>query len=365
MMIWLGKVLVAALAGIGAASFGPLAERSSDPPRGALVAGHGEPSPAPSSELLTVTDDADRERLVIALGPIDLPAHTSHHALEQMKPQTGTLPFDFTIRGYWVEALDQNGDPVPQTVIHHLNLLDPSSRELFLPIMRRVLAASHETKPQHVPGWLLGVPMRGGSEFIALTMLHNPTDRSFEGVSIRLVIEYERAKVLPVYRMYPFHIDVMFPLGSKAFDLPPGYTVKSFEASPAIRAGIVGMGGHLHKYATRLTLEDVTEGTILYQIEPELTPEGEIERVPVLRHRGPGIGHVIYPDHVYRVTAEYFNPTGETIPGGGMGSIAGGVVPIGEWPMADPTDPLYVADYEHVMTSVGYGSHTEGHEHEH
>lgn len=316
-----------------------------------------------SSAFLEVIHEPEAERLTIALGPIDLPARTTHHELAQIPVQEGTVPFDFTIRGYRAEVVDGNGDAVPQDVIHHLNLLDPRRRELFLPIMLRVLAASHETSPVRVPGWLFGIPMRGGSPFLALTMLHNPTDTSYEEVSVRLVIEYEASDVLPVYPIVPWHLDTMFPLGRKAFDLPPGRSSKSYEASPAIRGLILGLGGHLHRYATSLRLEDVTTGEVLYEVEPELRPDGHIERIPALLHRGRGIGMLVEPSHVYRVTAEYSNPTGETIPDGGMGSVAGAFLPLEPWPGADPFDPLYRADYEWVLASLRHGEGGGAHEH--
>ena len=318
-----------------------------------------------ASDYLTITDDPGAKRLILSLGPIDLPAGTSHHALRQLPVQHGTVPFDFTIRGFRAEVVDAGGRAVPQVVIHHLNLLDPTSRELFLPIMRRVLALSHDTKPVRVPGWLFGIPMRGGDPFIALTMLHNPTDRSYEGVTVRLILEYERSERFPLYTLYPFHIDVMFPVGIKAFDLPPGRSTRSVEASPAVAGGIIGMGGHLHRYATSLALEDVTDGRVLYRIVPEVTPDGHIEEVPILRHRGKGLGALIYPDHVYRVTVTYFNPTRETILDGGMASIAGGFVPLEEWPAADPSHPLYAEDYEAVMHSLDHAEAAEEETHDH
>jgi len=317
-----------------------------------------------ASGYLTITDDPGAKRLILALGPIDLPAGTSHDALRQLPVQHGTIPFDFTIRGFRAEVVDAGGRSVPQAVIHHLNLLDPRSRELFLPIMRRVLALSHETKPARVPGWLFGIPMRSGDPFLALTMLHNPTDRSYDGVTVRLILEYERSERLPLYTLYPFHIDVMFPVGIKTFDLPPGRSTRSFEASPAVAGGIVGMGGHLHRYATSLALEDVTDRRVLYRIVPKVTPDGHIEEVPILRHRGKGLGALIYPDHVYRVTVTYDNPTGETIPDGGMASVAGGFVPLEEWPSADPSHPLYAEDYEDVIHSLDHGEATEEEAHD-
>jgi hypothetical protein len=310
--------------------------------------------PAPSSEFLTIEDHPEREELVLSLGPIDLPAHSTHHDIEQLPVQEGRIPFDMTVDAYRVEAVDRKGNPVPQDVIHHFNLLDPTDRELFLPIMRRVFAASHETPPVSVPELLLGVPFEGGDRFLILTMLHNPTDHSYEGVRVRMVMNYNRSRVTPLYRMYPFHLDVMFPLGSKAFDLPPGRSSKSWEGSPAIGGGIVGMGGHLHAYAERLELIDVTEDRVLWRYEPHAGPDGHVEKVPVLRPLGKGIGYPIHPSHRYRVEVTYFNPTGKTIVDGGMGSVAGAIIPYdpSAWPPAQPDDPMYSEDYLNVISGA-------------
>lgn len=342
-----------------------------------ILAAFAAPLGAQESSHLVVTDHPEDKTLVIALGPIDLPARTSHHALEQLAVQEGIVPFDLMIRGFRIEAVDGDGNPVPQTVVHHANILDPERRELFLPIMRRVLAASHETKPQRLPAWVFGLPLVGGDRFLALCMLHNPTDVSYEDVMIRFVLEYERGTrsgLLPLYTIYPFHLDVMFPLGSKAFDLPPGEYSKSWEGSPAIPGGIMGMGGHLHQYATRLVLEDVTTGDILYDVRPDVHDDHGIEEVPVIRYTRRGIGRPIYPDHVYRVTAYYDNPTGAMIPEGGMGSVAGAFVPYADaaWPLADPTEELFAADYADVIVSTdmsgmegGGHDHMGGEQHEH
>jgi hypothetical protein len=309
----------------------------------------------PGSGYLSVEDHPEREEIVLSLGPIDLPARTPHHGISQIPVQQGVIPFDMTVDGYRVEAVDRRGRRVPQDVIHHLNLLDPTSRELFLPIMRRVLAASHETPPVKVPEFIFGLPLEQGDPFLLLTMLHNPTDTSYEGVTVRLVLNYNRSNVTPMYRLYAFHLDVMFPLGSKAFDLPPGKTVKSWEGSPAVPGGIVGMGGHLHRYGRRLELEDVTEGRVLWRFEPKRSESGQVHEVPVqIRHRTRGIGVPISPDHRYRVSVTFFNPTGDTIPDGGMGSVAGGFIPYDhqDWPSADLRDPVYAEDYRNVLMST-------------
>lgn len=306
------------------------------------------------SSFLAVRDYPDREELVLALGPIDLPARSTHRSLRQLPVQQGTVPFDLTIDGYRVEAVDREGNPVPQVVIHHLNLLDPTRRELFLPIMRRVLAASHETPPVKVPEVFFGIPMTGGAPFLLLTMLHNPTDVSYEGVEVRLIVSYSRSRIVPLYRVFPFHMDVMFPLGSKAFDLPPGRSSKSWEGSPAVGGGIIGLGGHLHRNGTGLELKDLTTGRVLYRIKPEIGEDGHILKVPVRHYRGHGIGLHIEPSHVYRITATYFNPTDSVIRGGGMGSVAGAFVAddSSRWPWADASNPIFAQDYQNVLTST-------------
>ncbi|MDX1396049.1 MAG: hypothetical protein R3195_16825 [Gemmatimonadota bacterium] len=329
-------------------------------------AGHehrAQPDPGEAqSGLLDVLDRADERTLVIELGPIDLPANTDHHALEQIPVQFGEIPFDFTIRSLFADIVDEEGELVPREVLHHANLLDPTRRELFLPIMLRIMAASHETPRVSVPGWLFGIPMRGGSPFLALAMLHNPTDRDYRGVRVRLQLGYERRELLPMYSIVPFHLDTMFPQAErKAFDLPPGRSSKSYESKPAVDGMIVGLSGHLHRYATRLRLEDVTTGEVLYDVRPATDDDGHIEEIPVLLHRGKGLGARVHASHVYRVTAEYLNPTAETIVDGGMGAVAGAFIPLDEWPRADTTHPLYVADRQWVIASQLEHGDAHGH----
>lgn len=331
-----------------------------------MHAGHAAPPeggrPTTSTASIRVVDDPERKELAVILGPIDLPARSSHH-MAQLPVQEGVIPFDLTIRGYRTHIIDGEGEPVPRVVLHHMNLLDPGRRELFLPIMLRVLAASHETRPVSFPGWLFGIPMKGGSRFLALTMLHNPTEADYEGVTVHLTLEYERLTRLPVYPVAPFHLDAMYPevSATKAWDLPPGHSVKTWDASPAIRGLIIGLGGHLHAHASRLRFENLSTGEVLYDIRPRLDEDGHIVEVPTLTHRGRGVGALVVPEHRYRITVEYRNPFDSMIEDGGMGSIAGAFIPLEDWPAADPREALFAADYDWVLRSqVEHGVVHEG-----
>lgn len=333
----------------------------------AAHAGHAGSSeggrPTTSTASIRVVDDPERKELAVILGPIDLPARSSHH-MAQLPVQEGVVPFDLTIRGYRTHIIDGDGEPVPRAVLHHMNLLDPGRRELFLPIMLRVLAASHETRPVSLPGWLFGIPMKGGSRFLALTMLHNPTEADYEDVTVHLTLEYERLAPLPVYPLAPFHLDAMYPevSATKAWDLPPGHSVKTWDASPAIRGLIIGLGGHLHAHASRLRFENLSTDEVLYDIRPRLDEDGHVVDIPALTHRGRGVGALVVPEHRYRITVEYRNPFDSVIEDGGMGSIAGAFIPLEDWPAADPREAMFAADYEWVLRSqVEHGVVHEGH----
>lgn len=322
-----------------------------------LLAGGTAGSPGAAqehSDRLRVVDRPEREQLVVELGPIDLPARTSHMELDQLPVQTGEIPFDLWIHSYHLEAVDATGSPVPTSLIHHANILEPGRRELFAPIMHRVLAAGSETKPVGLPGELFGIRMKGGTRFLALTMLHNPRDRAYEGVRVRFVLGYEEEE--PVWEVYPFHMDVAFPVGSSAFDLPPGRTVKTWEGSPAVEATLLGLGGHLHDHAVELSLRDLTTGEYLYRKSPVTGPDGAVVEVPteLMVSVTDGLGPELDPDHRYQVRAVYENPTGDTIRRDAMASVAGGVLldEESEALQADASDPVYELDRYHVLHSL-------------
>ena len=352
-----------AIAGLFGASVlsGPEPATAAQHAHAGLAMPAGEARPTTSTKSIRVVDDPERKELAIILGPIDLPAHASHH-MAQLPVQEGVFPFDMTIRGYRTHIIDADGAPVPRIVLHHMNLLDPGRRELFLPIMLRVLAASHETPPVRMPGWLFGLPVRGGSGFLALTMLHNPTAEDYEGVTVHLTLDYERHEGLPLYPLTPFHLDAMYPgvSAAKAWDLPPGHSTKSWDARPAIRGLIIGLGGHLHAHATRLTLRNLTTGEVLYDVRPAVDEHGRIVDIPMRTHRGPGVGALVVPEHTYRITAEYRNPFDSVIEDGGMGAVAGVFIPLETWPAADPRGALFAADYDWVIRSqVEHGAAPE------
>ena len=339
-----------------------------------------------------VTVDTRRDEIVIEMGAIDLPAGVGHgaghHHADSKDPMAAiepgyppvslvTMPVGASLHGFRVEMVDSAGNVLPSALLHHLNFIDPFHRELFLPISRRVLAAGKETGSQDLPWLLFGLPVRAGQQLVINAMLHNPTGTSYRNVRTRLVLSYTpESRPWPFWDVYTWQLDVLFPVGDKSFDLPPGKSVRSYEARPAVAGKIVAVGGHVHEYATRISLVNATTGAVLWEAAPITDSAGTITGVPVGRlYRWNSIGAAITPDQTYRVSVEYDNPTGAVIPEGGMGVIGGIFAPEEPeaWPAAQRSDSLYVKDMGHYLRlwrgrtddlgKVPAAKHAPGHAH--
>jgi hypothetical protein len=278
--------------------------------------------------------------------------HPGHHEMHNaVLPPVARVhvPHDAYLYGFDYEIVDRAGHRLPGNLLHHLNLIDPTHRELFLPISQRMLAVGTETGAQSMPWLLFGYPVSKGQEMVVSVMMHNPTEQEYSGVSLRLSLKYVPAgKPWPLFPVYPYQMDVAFPAGDKAFDVPPGRFSRSYEARPAIAGRLMVIGGHLHPYAKSLKFEDVTAGRVIWEGRPIEGPKGDLAGVSIGRlYRTMGVK--IFPDHTYRVTVTYDNPTGQTLRDGGMGVVGGVFIPADDapWPGADASDRLYALDRKH------------------
>jgi hypothetical protein len=265
------------------------------------------------------------------------------------------------LHGYRVEVVDGDGNPVPRATIHHVNVIAPGQRELFSQIMLRVAAAGQETAPVVLPR-MLGYRVQRGQELIVTSMVHNPTGTPYRDVWVRVRFPYTPASaVVKPVSVLPFYMDVMPPASLHSYDLPPGRSSRTWEARPAVAGRILAVGGHVHQYGTALRLEDVTARTVIWEGRPVVDGVGQVVSMPFGRFLWT-LGVPVRPDHLYRVTAEYDNPTGETIPGGAMGALGGVFVPDdpSRLPGVDPSSPELRLDWRLVHT----GNPT-GHDHAH
>ncbi len=315
------------------------------------------PDRVPDSGSARIFLDRESHHLVIELAPVDLPANTPHHMLAQPPVATLEIPATGSAYGFRIDVVDSSGDALPRQLLHHFNLIDPDHRELFLPISRRLLAAGQETAPIRLPWLLFGLPVKAGEHVVASAMLENLTAVTYHRARVRLVMFFTPSgRPWPVFRVSPWQMDVAFPAGDKSFDLLPGRSSRSYEASPALPGTIVGLGGHFHELGQRIEFVDATTGEVIYRAAPVRDSTGHLVSVPMSRLYGwTHLGLHIVPGHTYRVTVYYDNPTGRTLPDAGMGVVGGLFIPDGgaAWPPAERGDSLYQVDFRHYMRLAG------------
>ena len=301
--------------------------------------------------------DSAHHALVIETIPVDLPASSRGMAMVSLPVQQVMIPASGSIYSVRAAVVDSAGRELPRLFLHHVNLRDPNRRDLFLPSGLHILAASKETPELDVPQLVLGLPLERDQRVLITAMLNNTTETAYRGVRIRLTFGYRSTEgfaggLFPLFRAYPWVLDVRFPLGSPpdgslAFDLPPGQTVQSWESSPAIGGYVLGLGGHVHDYATELELTDVTTGQVLWRQRPVKDSAGHVLEMPITKfYRWYRLGLRIEPSHRYRITVRYDNPTERTLHMAGMGAVAGLFVPDrgARWPMVDTTNAVYRED---------------------
>jgi hypothetical protein len=312
---------------------------------------------------LSLRHNREADELIFDIGPLHLEANADHGQVPQPRARAIALPIGGYLHGFTYEMLDAKGNQIPNVMLHHVNIIAPQRRELFSQIMQRVGAAGAETGPVVVPK-VLGYPVSKGDSLLFTAMLHNPTNESYHNATLRIRMRYsESTRKLPVFPIQPFYLDVMPPAGGHAYDLPAGRSSKSWEGKPAIDGRILAVGGHMHKYGLLLRLEDVTENKVLWEARPELDDKGNIIGMPK-KYFVWRLGIPLKAENTYRLTAFYNNPTGKTIPLGGMGALGGIVVPADgkEWPSVNRKDPEYLYDIKVTYQGAyGHGGHGGGH----
>jgi hypothetical protein len=308
----------------------------------------------------TATYDESRGELVLEMPPTDVPAATGEGMDGMITTPASRIdvPVGGFVHSFRIECVDRDGNMLPPSRLHHINIIDPSRRELFAPISLRFLAASKETGSPSVPDKLVGMPLVEGQRVILKAMLHNPETKALQGVRARVILGYRKAGgPLPLFHAYPWQLDVKFPVGeqpggTKAFELPAGHSETYYEARPAVPGTLVGMGGHVHDLAKSLEFKDVTSGEVLWKGEPVFDGDGAVQSMPTkMFYAWNRMGVKLDPSHTYRVTVVYDNTTGGAIPYGGMGVVAGLFLPAkgASWPAVDTTNADYRTDLSNTL----------------
>jgi hypothetical protein len=304
---------------------------------------HGDDVPADAGARLEMDHRPEEGVIVLRLGPFALPAGGNTMRLSPARVMT--VPVEGWLTSFETRVLDDEGRELPSDILHHINLVRPDRRELFMPVMQRLAAAGQETGRVRVP-FPFGIPVIPGDTVLVVAMVHNPTGGPVDA-TVEARIRYDTPAWLDRIGVQPFHMDIHPPPAGASFDLPPGRSTFTWEGSPAIDVKVLGLGGHIHEYGEELRLEELrADGTarVLWRSTPEKREDGGVAAVPrktfLLR-----LGLLLSSDRTYRLVAVYHNPTDRVIPAGGMAEIAGAVVPRDDWPASDPGDATFRADY--------------------
>jgi len=297
---------------------------------------------------IEVFEYPERQVLELRIGPVDLDVDDQHHY--RSPAHVAAFPFDGYLHGFdWKLTAVAPQPSVPDQMLHHFNIVSPTTRELFVPMAQRLLAAGRETSKESIPP-VVGRPFDKGEPMVVVGKFHQATEHDWTGVVLHIYLYYTKKdeRLVHPWAAQPFYLDVMSPTGQttqeghfqKDFPVPPGRTVKRWEGQPSVDGTIVGIGGHLHDYGTTLRLKDVTTGEVLWETHPVTNDQGHVQAVPSERFLWGG-GITVSADHRYRFTAIYKNPLDDPSPHRGMGAIGGMIIPSAPWPEADTTHPTY------------------------
>jgi hypothetical protein len=303
-----------------------------------------------------VSIDSSRHELTITSGPFDLPnmPPMDHHAMMDLGMSHDTpvqhfaWPVDGWFRGFRVDLTDAQGQPVPRHVMHHLIMVNFSRRQLLYSAAERLMGAGTETDAEISVPKTVGVPMKPGMKLGMYVAWHNDTGADLEGVYLKLTMLWTPKNQNPQpLNALPIYMDVNLTVGgSNTFDVPPGRSSKSFEFTLPVGGRLLGVGGHMHDYGSRVRLEDAKTGKVLTQVVAERSAQGKLVKVSRKLFGVSGDGLKLKANHRYRVVGEYDNPTGELRVKGAMAHMVGLFVPdnLKRWPSIDPRDPIYRRD---------------------
>jgi len=280
--------------------------------------------------LLEQSDDG--QEITLRIGPMNLPAHTSHMKMPQPADLIWKIPISGWLLAYHPKLLDANGNTVPGAVLHHVAFWN-ENRPDFLCANKEehIFGAGGElTDWAEVPGF--GYRVERGDRIRVETMVHNPTDTSYDKVYLEVTIPYREASGAPLKNVYPAWMDVT-ACGHSGYDLPAGPSEKTGEVRVRYSGVLLGVGGHMHDYAKQIVLEDATQKATVATLEAKVDEKGHLVAMPVKTFFEEG-GYKLAAGDELKMTATYDNPTGKVLQDGAMGIVVGYFVPVDDGAIA-------------------------------
>jgi hypothetical protein len=268
----------------------------------------------------------DGHTIVVRIGPMNLPAHTSHMKMPQPPDLEWQIPIDGWLLAYSPKLVDAEGNVVPGRVLHHTAFWNENRADFLCPNKEEHIfgAGGELTNWAEVPGY--GYRVQMGDKIRIETMVHNPTDSSYENVYLEVTIPYQQvADSRQPKSVYPTWMDVK-SCGNSGYDLPAGKSKQAGTVSVKYSGVLLGVGGHMHDYAKQLTLEDVTRKESVATLDAKVDDHGELISMPTVLFLDKG-GYKFAAGDVLKISATYDNTTGKLLRDGAMGIVVGYFVP--------------------------------------
>ncbi len=275
---------------------------------------------------LDAQSDENSHTITLRVGPVNLPANTSHMKMPQPPDLVWTIPMTGWLLAYHPKLVDAAGNSVPGVVLHHVAFWNENRSDFLCPNKEEHIfgAGGELTDWTQIPGF--GYRVEKGDQIRVETMIHNPTATSYEKVFLEISIPYlDDATPAPVKNFYPAWMDVA-SCGNSGYDLPPGPS-KKVGSVPVKYSGILlGVGGHMHDYGRQLTLEDSGAKEPIALLPAKTDEQGHLISIPVVTFFQTGGYHFAAGDKL-TITATYNNRTGKLLRDGAMGIVVGYFVP--------------------------------------
>jgi hypothetical protein len=280
----------------------------------------------PSNATLQVNNDPVAHVLTVRVGPVRLPANADHMQIAQPPALYFRIPVDGWITAYHPRLVDEAGKPEPGRLLHHVAFHNASRPDFLCPNkLEHTFGAGGELNDwPAVPGF--GYRVHRGDRMRVTAMFHNPTEDAYLATFLEVRMEYQpTGSGSGLKSVYPAWFDVG-SCGNSEYDLPAGPSTRKGKVTLGYSGILLGVGGHMHDYGRRLTLENTTRGEQVARLDSKLDATGHIVSMPIVLFLTRG-GYRLQKGDTLETTADYDNPTGHALKNGAMGIVVGYFLP--------------------------------------
>jgi len=282
--------------------------------------------------------DSASHTITLRVGPLNLPASTSHMKMPQPPDLLWTIPMTGWLLSYHPHLVDASGNPMPGTVLHHVAFWNENRSDFLCPNKEEHIfgAGGELTDWAQIPGF--GYRVQKDDRIRVETMVHNPTPTSYDKAFLEIEIQYlDDATPAPVKNFYPAWMDVS-SCGNSGYDLPAGPSEKSGTVAVKYEGILLGVGGHMHDYAKQIVLEDASKKQTIATLAAKTDNKGRLLSMPVETFYATG-GRPLSAGDQLKITATYDNNSGKLLRQGAMGIVVGYFAPANDSALAPLRHP--------------------------